>query len=304
MDQHGTVTIYNHSTITDTTKTCPFSIKANLAQILRGGAIFEVNDPQQAKIAEQAGACSVVVSEKQNGGVWRMPEPSLVKEIKRVVSIPVIACVRVGHFVEAQIMESIGVDYIDESEILSIADEDHFINKQNFRTPFVCGTRNLGDALRRIREGAAIVRIQGELSNWGDIAKTVKNVRSVMGDIRVLNNIDKDEVFAFAKKIAAPYEMVVQTKQMGRLPVVQFAAGGIVTPADAALMMQLGCDGVFLKSEVFECRDPYKRACGIVQAVRHYNDSHMLAEISCRLEDDAGMNVNKDMIEQFGHSEA
>ncbi|KDP37227.1 hypothetical protein JCGZ_06283 [Jatropha curcas] len=284
MEEDGAVTLYNSSAITDAKKN-PFSLKVGLAQMLRGGAILEVTNLQQAKIAEQAGACSIMLAEPMRQGIKRMPDPSLIKEIKRAVSIPVIARARVGHFVEAQILEAIGVDYIDESELLALADEDNFINKHNFRCPFICGCQDLGEALRRVREGAAMIRTQGEVLGHGNIALTVKNVRNVMKEIRVLNNMDEDEVFAFAKKIAAPYDLVAQTKQMGRLPVVQFAAGGIMSPADAALMMQLGCDGIFVGNEVFDCADPYKRVRAIVQAVRHYNDPHVLVESSCELED-------------------
>ncbi|XP_044484527.1 pyridoxal 5'-phosphate synthase-like subunit PDX1.2 [Mangifera indica] len=300
MAEDGVVTLYNSSAITDAKKS-PFSIKVGLAQLLRGGAIVEVSNVEQAKIAEAAGAFSVIVSEPARRGIKRMPDPSLIKSIKQVVNVPVMSRVRVGHFVEAQILESVEVDYVDESEFLGFADESNYINKHNFRCPFVCGCANLGEALRRVREGSAIIRIQGDLCGSGNVAETVKNVRAVMGDIRVLNNMDEDEVFAFAKKIAAPYDLVAQTKQMGRLPVVQFAAGGIVTPADAALMMQLGCDGVFVGSEVFDSLDPYKRVRGIVQAIRHYNDPHVLVESSCGLEDVmAGLNLNEDRIEQFG----
>lgn len=301
MADDGAVTVYNNTAITDAKKN-PFSFKVGLAQMLRGGAILEVTSPEQAKIAEEAGACSIVVSEPSRGGILRMPDLDLIKGIKQGVSIPVVARARVGHFVEAQILERIGVDYIDESEVLAIADEDHFINKHNFRSAFFCGCRNLGDALRRVREGAAIIRTQGDLSGSGNIVQTVKNVRSVMGDIRVLNNMDEDEVFSFAKKISAPYELVAQTKQMGRLPVVHFAAGGIVTPADAAMMMQLGCDGVFVGSEVFDCSDPIKRVRGIVQAVRHYNDPQVLVESCSGLEDAmAGMNLSE---QRFGEEAA
>lgn len=301
MADDGAVTVYNNTAITDAKKN-PFSFKVGLAQMLRGGAILEVMSPEQAKIAEEAGACSIVVSEPSRGGILRMPDLDLIKGIKQGVSIPVVARARVGHFVEAQILERIGVDYIDESEVLAIADEDHFINKHNFRSAFFCGCRNLGDALRRVREGAAIIRTQGDLSGSGNIVQTVKNVRSVMGDIRVLNNMDEDEVFSFAKKISAPYELVAQTKQMGRLPVVHFAAGGIVTPADAAMMMQLGCDGVFVGSEVFDCSDPIKRVRGIVQAVRHYNDPQVLVESCSGLEDAmAGMNLSE---QRFGEEAA
>lgn len=301
MDEDGAVTVYNSNAITDAKKKNPFSIKIGLAQMLRGGAILQVTNLRAAKIAEEAGACAVIVAEPTRQGIRRMPDPSLIKEIKRAVSIPVMAQSRVGHFVEAQILETVGVDYIDESEILAIADEDNFINKHNFRCPFICGCQNLGEALRRVREGAAVIRIQGEILGHGNIAETVKNVRNVMKEIRVLNNMDEDEVFAFAKKIAAPYDLVAQTKQMGRLPVVQFAAGGIVTPADAALMMQLGCDGIFVGHEVFDCADPHKRVRAIVQAVRHYNDPHVLVETSCGLEDAMReLNLSEDRIQQFG----
>jgi pyridoxal 5'-phosphate synthase pdxS subunit len=189
------------------------------------------------------------------------------------------------------------VDYVDESEYLAVADEDHHINKHNFRCPFVCGAQSLGDALRRIREGAAVIRTQGDLSGSGNVAQTVRNVRSIMGQVRMLNNMDDDEVFKFSKSIAAPYDLVAQTKQMGRLPVVQFASGGIVTPADVGLMMQLGCDGVFIGSDVFGSPDPYKRVRGIVEAVRNYNDPHVLVETSSGL---AGMSLGEDRIEPFG----
>nr|GMC74884.1 pyridoxal 5'-phosphate synthase-like subunit PDX1.2 [Ipomoea batatas]GMC77538.1 pyridoxal 5'-phosphate synthase-like subunit PDX1.2 [Ipomoea batatas]GMC78206.1 pyridoxal 5'-phosphate synthase-like subunit PDX1.2 [Ipomoea batatas] len=264
MAEDGAVTVYSGSAITDAKKN-PFSIKVGIAQMLRGGAIVEVTTVDQAKIAESAGACCVIVSEPDSRGISRMPDPALIKEIKRAVSIPVMAKSRVGHFVEAQILETVGVDYVDE---------------------------NLGEALRRVREGAAMIRTQGDLTGSGNIVDTIRSVRKVMGDIRVLNNMDEDEVFAFSKKIAAPYDIVVQTKQMARLPVVHFAAGGIVTPADAAIMMQLGCDGIFLGPEVFNCSDPYKKVWAIVQAVRNYNDPHVLAKASSGLEDAmAGLNI-------------
>lgn len=299
--EDGAVTIYSGSAITDAKKN-PYSLKVGLGQMLRGGAIFEVTTADQAKLAEDAGACSVIVSDPPRAqGISRMSDPALVKDIKRAVSIPVMARSRVGHFVEAQVLEAIGVDYIDESEYLAIADEDHFINKHNFQTPFVCGAQTLGDALRRVREGAAIVRTQGDLSGSGNVAMAVKNVRSVMGQIRLLNNMDDDEVFAFSKEIQAPYDLVAQTKQMGRLPVVQFSSGGIVTPADAALMMQLGCDGIFVGSDVFNCSDPYKRVRGIVEAIRNYNDPHVLVETSSGLSGlMAGLDLGEDRIEHFG----
>ncbi|XP_027126383.1 pyridoxal 5'-phosphate synthase-like subunit PDX1.2 [Coffea arabica] len=303
MADDGAVTVYGGSAITDATaaKKNPFSIKVGMVQMLRGGAIVEVSSMDQAKIAESAGACCVLVSEPNTSGISRMPDPSLIKEIKGSIAIPIVARARVGHFVEAQILEAVGVDYIDESEVLAIADEDHFINKHNFRAPFVCGCRDLGEALRRVREGAALIRTQGDLRGSGNIVETVGNVRKVMGDIRILNNMDDDEVFTFSKKIQAPYDIVAQAKQMGRLPVVHFAAGGIVTPADAALMMQLGCDGVFLGSDVFNCPDPYKRVRAIVQAVRNYNDPVILAEASSALEDTlAGLNLSENRVERFG----
>ncbi|OIW20832.1 hypothetical protein TanjilG_23992 [Lupinus angustifolius] len=303
MAEDGTVTLYNTTHITDP-KQNPFSFKVGLSQTLRGGTIFQVSNLHQAKIAEEAGARAIVVSDPvtRHEGISRMPDPLLVKEIKRVVSVPVVARARVGHFVEAQILEAIGVDYVDESEELGVADHRNFINKHNFRTPFVCGSRNLGEALRRIREGAAMIRTQGDLKGSGNIVESVKNVRSVMRDIRVLSSMDEDEVFAFSKKIEAPYDLVVQTKQLGRLPVVNFAAGGIVTPADAALMMQLGCDGVFLGSEVFDSPNPFNRVRGIVQAVRHYNDPHVLVETSSGLgldEEMEGLNLSDNRIESF-----
>ncbi|WJX48892.1 Pyridoxal 5'-phosphate synthase-like subunit PDX1.2 [Trifolium repens] len=272
MAQDTAVTVYNTTVITDQIQN-PYSFKLTLAQTLRGGAILHVTNLRQAKIAEQAGACAVTVSDQS-----RMTDPSLIKSIKHAVSIPVISPARIGHFVEAQILEAVGVDYIDENESLSPADDQNFINKHNFRTPFISGARNLGEALRRIREGAAMIRIQGELTNSGNVSETVKHVRCLMKELRILSNMDDDEVFTFVKKIEAPYDLVAQTKQMGRLPVVHFAAGGIVTPADAALMMQLGCHGVFVGSEIFGYDDCFKRVKGIVQAVRNYNDPHVLIE--------------------------
>ncbi|MCL7034703.1 hypothetical protein MKW94_025358 [Papaver nudicaule] len=297
MADESVLAVYNNTIITDSKrKKNPFSTNLGRAQIIRGGAIIEVVNSKQAKLAEEAGACAITISETlaNGGGVLRMVDPSLIKQIKQSVNIPVIAKSRIGHFVEAQILESIGVDYIDENEILTPADDQNFINKRNFRVPFVCGCQGLGEALRRIREGASLIRTQGDLIGIGDIVDLVRNVRSIMGEIRVLNNMDDDEVFAFAKKIAAPYDLVIQTKQLGRLPVVHFASGGIVTPADAALMMQLGCDGVFVGSEVFMNSDPYNSVRSIVRAVLHYNDPHVLAECCCGGLDEsmAGLNLN------------
>ncbi|KAK8665733.1 hypothetical protein V6N13_005895 [Hibiscus sabdariffa] len=279
----GVVAVYGNGQLTETHKS-PFSVKVGLAQMLRGGVIMDVVNAEQARIAEEAGACAVMALERvpadirAQGGVARMSDPQLIKEIKQAVTIPVMAKARIGHFVEAQILEAIGIDYVDESEVLTLADEENHINKHNFRIPFVCGCRNLGEALRRIREGAAMIRTKGE-AGTGNIIEAVRHVRSVMGDIRVLRNMDDDEVFTFAKKIQSPYDLVMQTKQLGRLPVVQFAAGGVATPADAALMMQLGCDGVFVGSGVFKSGDPAKRARAIVQAVTHYSDPNVLAEL-------------------------
>jgi len=237
-----------------------FSVKVGLAQMLRGGVIMDVVTPEQARLAEEAGACAVMALERvpadirAQGGVARMSDPGLIRDIKRAVTIPVMAKARIGHFVEAQILEAVGVDYVDESEVLTPADDAHHINKHNFRVPFVCGCRDLGEALRRIREGAAMIRTKGE-AGTGNVVEAVRHVRSVMGAVRALRSMDDDEVFAYAKRIAAPYDLVMQTKQLGRLPVVQFAAGGVATPADAALMMQLGCDGVFVGSGIFKSGD-------------------------------------------------
>ncbi|PPS12410.1 hypothetical protein GOBAR_AA08217 [Gossypium barbadense] len=300
----GVVAVYGNGAIAETHKS-PFSVKVGLAQMLRGGVIMDVVTPEQARIAEEAGACAVMALERvpadirAQGGVARMSDPQLIKEIKQAVTIPVMAKARIGHFVEAQILEAIGIDYVDESEVLTIADEENHINKHNFRIPFVCGCRNLGEALRRIREGAAMIRTKGE-AGTGNVIEAVRHVRSVMGDIRALRNMDDDEVFSFAKKIQSPYDLVMQTKQLGRLPVVQFAAGGVATPADAALMMQLGCDGVFVGSGVFKSGDPAKRARAIVQAVTHYSDPNMLAEVSCGLgEAMVGLNLNDKKVERF-----
>ncbi|KAJ4903847.1 Pyridoxal 5'-phosphate synthase subunit PDX1.1 [Raphanus sativus] len=305
----GVVAVYGEGSMTETTTTkqqSPFSVKVGLAQMLRGGVIMDVVNAEQARIAEEAGACAVMALERvpadirAQGGVARMSDPEMIKEIKRAVTIPVMAKARIGHFVEAQILESIGVDYVDESEVLTLADEDHHINKHKFKIPFVCGCRNLGEALRRIREGAAMIRTKGE-AGTGNVVEAVRHVRSVTGAISLLRGMDEDEVFAYAKKIAAPYELVMQTKTLGRLPVVQFAAGGVATPADAALMMQLGCDGVFVGSGIFKSGDPAKRAKAIVQAVTNYRDAAVLAEVSCGLgEAMVGINLD-DKVERFAN---
>ncbi|KAF3449552.1 hypothetical protein FNV43_RR10281 [Rhamnella rubrinervis] len=304
----GVVAVYGNGAIAETTKNnSPFSVKVGLAQMLRGGVIMDVVNAEQARIAEESGACAVMALERvpadirAQGGVARMSDPQLIKEIKQAVTIPVMAKARIGHFVEAQILEAIGIDYVDESEVLTVADEDNHINKHNFRIPFVCGCRNLGEALRRVREGAAMIRTKGE-AGTGNVVEAVRHVRSVMGDIRALRNMDDDEVFTYAKKIAAPFDLVMQTKQLGRLPVVQFAAGGVATPADAALMMQLGCDGVFVGSGVFKSGDPAKRARAIVQAVTHYSDPQILTEVSCGLgEAMVGLNLKDEKVERFAN---
>jgi pyridoxal 5'-phosphate synthase pdxS subunit len=265
-----------------------FTVKKGLAQMLKGGVIMDVVTPEHARIAEEAGACAVMALERvpadirAQGGVARMSDPGLILQIMDAVTIPVMAKCRIGHFVEAQILEAIGVDYIDESEVLTPADESHHIYKHDFKVPFVCGCRNLGEALRRIGEGAAMIRTKGE-AGTGDVVEAVRHARSVLGEIRRLQNMPEEEIMAYAKEIGAPYELVVETRQLGRLPVVNFAAGGVATPADAALMMQLGVDGVFVGSGIFKSGDPAKRAAAIVKAVTHYNDPYILAEVSRNL---------------------
>ena len=262
-----------------------FAVKAGLAQMLKGGVIMDVVTAEQARIAEEAGACAVMALERvpadirKDGGVARMSDPRMIKEIIAAVTIPVMAKARIGHFVEAQILQALGVDYIDESEVLTPADEAHHINKHNFKVPFVCGCRNLGEALRRVAEGAAMIRTKGE-AGTGNVVEAVRHARTVMGEIRRIQTMDANELFSYAKDIQAPYDLVKQTAELGRLPVVNFAAGGIATPADAALMMQLGVDGVFVGSGIFKSGDPAKRAKAIVQAVTHYNDPKILAEVS------------------------
>ncbi|HEY4689815.1 MAG TPA: pyridoxal 5'-phosphate synthase lyase subunit PdxS [Anaerolineae bacterium] len=264
------------------------TIKRGLAQMLKGGVIMDVVTPEHAKIAEEAGACAVMALERVpadirvQGGVARMSDPELILRIMDAVTIPVMAKCRIGHFVEAQVLEAIGIDFIDESEVLTPADEAHHINKHNFKVPFVCGCRNLGEALRRIGEGAAMIRTKGE-AGTGDVVEAVRHARAVLGEIRRLTTMADEELMAYAKEIGAPYELVVETKDLGRLLVVNFAAGGVATPADAALMMQLGVDGVFVGSGIFKSGDPSKRARAIVQAVTHYTEPTILAEVSKNL---------------------
>jgi len=265
-----------------------FEVKKGLAQMLKGGVIMDVVNVEHAKIAEDAGACAVMALERvpadirADGGVARMSDPEMILKIMDAVSIPVMAKCRIGHFVEAQILEAIGVDYIDESEVLTPADEANHIYKHNFTVPFVCGCRNLGEALRRIGEGAAMIRTKGE-AGTGDVVEAVRHARTVLGEIRRLQNMPEEEVMSFAKEIGAPFEVVLETRKLGRLPVVNFAAGGIATPATRALMMQLGVDGVFVGSGIFKSGDPARRASAIVKATTHYNDPKILAEVSRNL---------------------
>jgi len=275
-----------------------FRVKAGLAEMLKGGVIMDVVNAQQAKIAEEAGACAVMALERvpadirAAGGIARMADPSIILSIMDAVSIPVMAKGRIGHFVEAQILEALGVDYIDESEVLSPADDKYHIDKHQFKLPFVCGARNLGEALRRIGEGAAMIRTKGE-PGTGDVIEAVRHIRMVMSEIRLLQHLPIEEVATFAKNIGAPLEIVLEVRKLGRLPVVNFAAGGIATPADAALMMHLGCDGVFVGSGIFKSGDPVKRAKAIVAATTYYKDPKILAEISRDLgEAMVGINIS------------
>ena len=259
--------------------------KVGLAQMLKGGVIMDVVTVEHAKIAEEAGAVAVMALERvpadirADGGVARMSDPELIQKIARAVTIPVMAKVRIGHFVEAQILEVLGIDYIDESEVLTPADEENHINKHNFKIPFVCGCRNLGEALRRISEGAAMIRTKGE-AGTGNVVEAVRHARTLFAEIRKLSTMNPDELFSAAKNLQAPYELVKEVAETGRLPIVNFAAGGIATPADAALLMQLGVDGVFVGSGIFKSGNPIKRARAIVEATTHYNDPQIIAKVS------------------------
>jgi pyridoxal 5'-phosphate synthase pdxS subunit len=271
--------------MSETTLHGTWRAKVGLAEMLKGGVIMDVVTPEQAVIAEKAGAVAVMALERvpadirKHGGVARMSDPKLIKEIMSAVTIPVMAKCRIGHFVEAQILESLGVDYIDESEVLTPADDQYHVNKHAFKVPFVCGARNLGEALRRIGEGAAMIRTKGE-PGTGNVVEAVKHMRQIMADIRRVQNAPDDELMTIAKELGAPYELVVETKKKGRLPVPNFSAGGIATPADAALMMQLGAEAIFVGSGIFKSGDPEKRARAIVLAASHYNDPKVLAEVS------------------------
>ncbi|MFZ1831012.1 MAG: pyridoxal 5'-phosphate synthase lyase subunit PdxS [Candidatus Competibacteraceae bacterium] len=265
-----------------------YLLNAQLAQMLKGGVIMDVINVEQAQIAQEAGAVAVMALERvpadirKQGGVARMSDPGLIKAIKETVTIPVMAKARIGHFVEAQILQALKIDYIDESEVLTPADEECHIDKSRFEVPFVCGARNLGEALRRIAEGAAMIRTKGE-AGTGNVVEAVRHMRTMNREIRQLVVMPVEEVMAFAKTNGLPYEWALEAKQLGRLPVVNFAAGGIATPADAALMMQLGCDGVFVGSGIFKSSDPVRRACAIVKATAYYNDPQQLLEVSMDL---------------------
>jgi pyridoxal 5'-phosphate synthase pdxS subunit len=262
-----------------------WTVKTGLAQMLKGGVIMDVVTPEQAKIAEEAGACAVMALERvpadirAAGGVARMADPGVILAIMDAVSIPVMAKCRIGHFVEAQALEALGVDYIDESEVLTPADESHHIWKHDFKVPFVCGCRDLGEALRRVAEGAAMIRTKGE-AGTGNIVEAVRHMRAVMDEIRKISNMAEDELAAEAKDIGAPLELVIELRNSGKLPVVNFAAGGVATPADAALMMQLGAEGVFVGSGIFKSSDPEERAKAIVKATTNYRDPEIIAEVS------------------------
>jgi len=269
-------------------ETGTWKVKTGLAQMLKGGVIMDVVSVEQAKIAEAAGACAVMALERvpadirAAGGVARMADPTIIEAIMKAVSIPVMAKCRIGHFVEAQVLEALGVDFVDESEVLTPADEAHHVWKHDFKVPFVCGCRDLGEALRRIGEGAAMIRTKGE-AGTGNIVEAVRHMRAVMGGIRKLADTPEDELMAIAKEIGAPFELVVEVHETGRLPVVNFAAGGVATPADAALMMQLGADGVFVGSGVFKSSDPEARGKAIVKATTHFQDPKIIAEVSKNL---------------------
>jgi pyridoxal 5'-phosphate synthase pdxS subunit len=267
------------------TDTGTWKVKTGLAQMLKGGVIMDVVTPEHARIAENAGACAVMALERvpsdirADGGVARMSDPSVIKAIMQTVTIPVMAKCRIGHFVEAQVLQALGVDFIDESEVLTPADESHHIWKHDFKVPFVCGCRDLGEALRRISEGAAMIRTKGE-AGTGNIVEAVRHMRSVQSAMRKIQSMSEDELPAEAKALGAPLELVIEVHKTGKLPVVNFAAGGVATPADAALMMQLGAEGVFVGSGIFKSSDPEARARAMVKAVTHYNDPAIIAEVS------------------------
>lgn len=278
-----------------------YELNKQLAQMLKGGVIMDVTTPEQAKIAETAGACAVMALERipadirAAGGVSRMSDPKMIRGIQEAVSIPVMAKCRIGHFVEAQILEAIEIDYIDESEVLSPADDVYHINKHDFKVPFVCGARDLGEALRRIAEGASMIRTKGE-PGTGDVVQAVRHMRAMNSEIRRVQSLREDELFEAAKQLQVPVELLVDVHEHGKLPVVNFAAGGVATPADAALMMQLGAEGVFVGSGIFKSGDPAKRAAAIVKAVTNYEDAKLIAELSADL-GEAMVGINEQEIE-------
>jgi pyridoxal 5'-phosphate synthase pdxS subunit len=278
-----------------------YELNKGLAQMLKGGVIMDVTTPEQARIAQKAGACAVMALERipadirAAGGVSRMSDPKMIKEIQDAVSIPVMAKCRIGHFVEAQILEAIEIDYIDESEVLTPADDIYHIDKTKFKVPFVCGARDLGEALRRINEGAAMIRTKGE-PGTGDVVQAVRHMRKINADIRKIHSMAEDELFEVAKELKVPYDLVLYVHKHGKLPVVNFAAGGVATPADAALMMQLGAEGVFVGSGIFKSGDPYKRASAIVSAVTNYTDAKLIAKLSENL-GEAMVGINAEEIE-------
>lgn len=277
-----------------------YGLNKNLAQMLKGGVIMDVTTPEQAKIAEAAGACAVMALERipadirAAGGVSRMSDPKMIKGIQKAVSIPVMAKARIGHFVEAQILEALEIDYIDESEVLSPADDTYHIDKTKFKVPFVCGARNLGEALRRIAEGASMIRTKGE-AGTGDVIQAVRHMRTIQSEMRKIQSMREDELFNTAKELAVPYDLVKFVHENGKLPVVNFSAGGVATPADAALMMLLGAEGVFVGSGIFKSGNPEKRAAAIVKAVTNYNNPAVLAELSEDL-GEAMVGINPDEI--------
>lgn len=278
-----------------------FELNKNLAQMLKGGVIMDVSTPEQARIAEEAGAAAVMALERipadirAVGGVSRMSDPKMIKGIQQAVSIPVMAKVRIGHFVEAQILEALEIDYIDESEVLSPADDKYHVDKNKFKVPFVCGAKNLGEALRRIAEGASMIRTKGE-PGTGDIIQAVRHMRAMTSEIRRIQNMKEDELYHAAKEMQVPYDLLMSVHENGKLPVVNFAAGGVATPADAALMMQLGAEGVFVGSGIFKSGNPSKRAQAIVKAVTNFNDPVLLAEISADL-GEAMVGINESEIQ-------
>ena len=295
------ITDKTYRKVTGTMKENRYELNKQLAQMLKGGVIMDVTTPEQAKIAEEAGACAVMALERipadirAAGGVSRMSDPKMIRGIQEAVSIPVMAKCRIGHFVEAQILEAIEIDYIDESEVLSPADDIYHINKKEFKVPFVCGARDLGEALRRIAEGASMIRTKGE-PGTGDVVQAVRHMRAMNAEIRRIQNLRADELFEAAKQSQVPVDLVEYVHENGKLPVVNFAAGGVATPADAALMMQLGAEGVFVGSGIFKSGNPAKRAASIVKAVTNYTDAKLIAELSTDL-GEAMVGINEQEIE-------